>query len=112
MITGAMRTTPTKVLELLVDLLTLGRAVESAALVAAYCLPRPDLRNLEIEHNRFWAKADKVDRKFSMIKDHATLRSTFSKYRIVIPTREEWWKNWSNQPRKWYVWFTDRACNQ
>ncbi len=40
MITGAMRTTPTKVLEKFLDLPTVGTAVESAALMAAYRLLR------------------------------------------------------------------------
>ncbi len=72
MITGPMRTTPTKVLEMFLDLPTLGMAAESAVLMAAYCLPKPDLKNLEIGHNRITAKADKMDNKFSMIKDHVT----------------------------------------
>ncbi len=97
-ITGAMRITPIKVLEMLLDPPPLGMAVEFAALMAAYRLPRPDPRNLRIGHNRIWAKADKVDSKFSMVKDHVILRCTFSKHRIVIPTREEWGKtgpiNW------------------
>ncbi len=88
----AMRTTPTKVLEMLLDQPTFGMTVESTALMATYCLSRPDPRNPEIEHNRIWAKADKVDRKFSMIKDHVTLQHTFSKYQIVIPTKDEWRK--------------------
>ncbi len=86
---SAMRTIPTKVLEMLLDLQTLGMAVESAALMATYCLQRPDLRNQVIGHNRIGAKADKVDSKFRMIKDHITQQRTFSKYRIVIPTVEE-----------------------
>ncbi len=49
MIQGAMRTTPTKVLEMLLDLPTLGTVVESAALMAAYCLLRPDPRNLRTD---------------------------------------------------------------
>ncbi len=47
-ITDEMRTTPTKVLEMLLDLPTLGMAVESAALKSAYHLPRLDPRNLGI----------------------------------------------------------------
>ncbi len=91
MITGEMRTTLTKVLEMLLDLPILGTGVESVALMAAYCLPRPDLRNLGIGHNQIWAKVDKVDSKFGTIKkDQVTLRRTFNKYRIMIPTREEW----------------------
>ncbi len=43
MITGAMRSTSTKVLEMLLDLPTLGMAVESAALMAAYRLLRINL---------------------------------------------------------------------
>ncbi len=43
---------------------------------------------------------------------HATLRRTFGKYLTVIPTREEWDKDWPNWLRKEQVWFTDRACNQ
>ncbi len=70
--TVAMRTTPIKMLEILLDLPTLRTVVESAALMAAYHLLRPDLRNLRIGHNRIWAKADKVDTKFNMIKDHIT----------------------------------------
>ncbi len=88
MITGAMRTTPTKVLMFL-DLPTLGIAVKSAALIAAYHLPRPNLKNLTIGRNWIWVKTDKMDNKFSMIKDHITLRCTFDKYQTVIPTREE-----------------------
>ncbi len=42
MITGAMKTTPTKVSGLFLDVPTLGMAVESAALMAAYRLPRPN----------------------------------------------------------------------
>ncbi len=52
MITEAMRTTPTKVLEMFLDLPTLGMTVESAVLMAAYRLPRPNLKNLGIEHNQ------------------------------------------------------------
>ncbi len=72
-------------LEMLLNLLTHGTALESAALMAAYRLLRTDLRNLGIGHNRIWAKADNVEGKFSMIKDYVTLRRTFGKYRIVIP---------------------------
>ncbi len=56
MITGAMRTTPTKVLEMFLDLPILGKAVEFAALIAAYRLPRPNLKNLGILHNQIWVK--------------------------------------------------------
>ncbi len=59
MIIGTMRTTPTKVLEMFLDLPTLGTAVESAALMAAYRLRRPNPKNLGIGHNRIWAKAVK-----------------------------------------------------
>ncbi len=86
---GAMRTTPTKVLQMLSDLPTLGTVVESAALMSTYRTLRPDLRNLGIGHYWIRGKADKVDGKFSMIKDHIILQHTFSKYRIVILTREE-----------------------
>ncbi len=92
MITGAIRTTPTKVLEMLLDVPTLETAVESAALKTTYRLPWPYARNPGIGHNRIWAKANKVDSKFSMIKDNVTRWRTFSKYRIGIPTREEWGK--------------------
>ncbi len=90
MITGAIRTTPTRYSW---NCQHLESAMESAALMAAYCQPMPDPRNLGIGHNRIWAKADKVDNKFNMIKDHVTLRCTYGKYRIVISTREEWGKN-------------------
>ncbi len=43
--------------------------------------------NLGIGYNRIWAKADKVDNKFSIIKDHVTLRRRFGKYKT--PTKEE-----------------------
>ncbi len=69
MITRAMKTTPTKVLEMFMDLPTLGTVVESAALMAAYRLLRPNPKNLGIGHNWIWAKADKMDNEFSMIKD-------------------------------------------
>ncbi len=46
MITGAMRTTPTKVLETFLDLPILGIAVESAALMAVYRLSRPNLNKI------------------------------------------------------------------
>ncbi len=93
------------------DLPTLGTAVESAELMAAYRLPRPISKNLGIGHNRIWVKADKMDNKFSTIKDHVTLRRTFGKYRTVIPTRKEWYKDWPNWLRKGQVWFTDGACD-
>ncbi len=60
MITGAMRTTVTEVLEMLLDLPMFGIVMESAALLAAYHLSRPDPRNLGIRHNRIWAKVDTV----------------------------------------------------
>ncbi len=88
-IIGAMRTNPTKVLKMSSDLPTLRAVVASAALMAAYRLPRPDLKNLGIGHNRIWVKADKMDNKFSLIEDHITLRRSFVKYWIVILTREE-----------------------
>ncbi len=100
MITGAMRTTPTKVLEMFLDLSTLETAVDSAALMAAYRLPRPNPKKLGIRHNRIWGKADKMDNKFSMIKDHVILRHTFDKYQTVIWTREERDKDWPNRLRK------------
>ncbi len=107
-----MRITPTEVLAMLLDLQTLRMVVEfSALLMAAYRLLRPHLRNLGIGHNRIWTKVDKVGSKFSMIKDHITLRRTFGKYWIVIPTREEF-LSWVTQLRKEHVWFTDGACNQ
>ncbi len=90
MIIGAMRTTLTKVLEMLLDLSTLGMAMESAELTATYHLPRLDPRNLGMEHNWIRTKADKVDSKFSKIKYHVTLQCTFGKYQIVIATREQW----------------------
>ncbi len=89
-----------------------GMAVESATLVAAYHLPRPNSGILGIGHNRIWVKADKMDNKFNMIKDHITLRRTCGNYRTVIPTREEWDKDWPNWLRKRQIWFTDGACDQ
>ncbi len=41
-----------------------------------------------------------MDNKFNMIKDRITLRRTFGNYQTVIPTREEWDKDWSNWLRK------------
>ncbi len=84
----AMKTIPKKSAEMLLDLPTLGIAVEYAAMKAAYCLPMPDPRNLGTGHNRILARADKVYHNFSMIKDRVTLWHTFGKNRIVIPTRE------------------------
>ncbi len=68
MITRAMRTIPKKVLEMFSDLPILGAAVESAVLMAAYRIPRPDPRNLGKGHNWISAKADNVDCKFNMNK--------------------------------------------
>ncbi len=98
-----LRTTPTKVLEMFLDLATLVTAVESGALKATYRLPWPDSRNREIGHNWIWAKADEVDSKFSTIKDHVTQRRTFGKYWIVMQNRDEWENDWTNQLRKGYV---------
>ncbi len=67
---GGHGTTPTKGLETFLNLPTLGMAVESAALMAAYRLLRRNLKNLGVGHNQIWVKADKMDNKFSMIKDH------------------------------------------
>ncbi len=47
-----------------------------------------------------------------MIKDHVTRRRTFGKYQSVIPTREEWDKDWPNWLKKEQVRFTDGACNE
>ncbi len=46
----AMRTTPTEAMEMLLDLPTLSTVVEAPALTAAYCLPRPDQKALEMGH--------------------------------------------------------------
>ncbi len=51
MITGAMRTTSTKVLEMFLNLPTLGMAVKSAALMAVYHLLRVNPKNVVIGHN-------------------------------------------------------------
>ncbi len=56
-------------------------------------LTRPNPGNLGIGHNRIWAKADKMDNKFNMIKDHIILRRTFGNYGTVVPTREDWGKD-------------------
>ncbi len=63
-----MKTTSPNVLGMLPDLPALRRAVEFAALMAAYRLLRLDLRNLGIGRIQIGAKANKVDSKFSMIK--------------------------------------------
>ncbi len=108
----AMRTMSTKVLDGPLDLPMFGMALKSAAaLMAAYRLPTPATRNLRIGHNRIWAKADKVDSKFSMIKYYVNMPRTFGKYWIMISTWEECGKNWTNQLRKGHVWLTDGACN-
>ncbi len=86
--------------------------MESAALMAANHLLKLNPKNLGIGHIRIWAKADKMDNNFSMIKYHITLRRTFGKYWTVIPTKEEWDKDWYNWLRKGQVWFTDGVCNQ
>ncbi len=87
-------------------------AVESAALMATYRSPRPNPKDLGIGHNWIWAKADKMDNNFSVIKDHITLRRTFGKHRTVILTREEWDKDWPEWLGKRQVWFTHEVCNQ
>ncbi len=69
MITGAMRTTPTKVLEMLLDLPTLEMVVESTALMAAYHLKRPDPRNLEMRHNRIWVMIQRAVWHYSLATD-------------------------------------------
>ncbi len=89
MITEAIRTTATKALKMLLDLLPLKTVVETVALGAAYCLLRPSLITLEIGHNQMWLKEDKVDSKFNMTEDYTTLRHTFGKYRMVVPNMEE-----------------------
>ncbi len=63
-----------QVLEMHLDQPTFGRAVASAALITAYHLPRPYLRNLGIGHNGICVKVDKMDIKFIMIKCHVTLQ--------------------------------------
>ncbi len=88
MITGAMRTTPTKVLEMFLDLPILGTTMESAELMAAYHLTRPELRNLLTGHNWICAKVNKVNSKFSMIKDRVTPKRIFNKNQTVILTRK------------------------
>ncbi len=70
MTTGAMNTTPTKVLETFLNLPILGTAVVSAEVMAAYRLRRLNPKNLGIGHNRILAKTDKVDNKFDMMKDY------------------------------------------
>ncbi len=47
-----------------------------------------------------------------MIQDHVCLRRMFGKHRTVIPTREEWDKDWPGWLRKGQAWFTDGAGNQ
>ncbi len=97
MIIGEMRTTSTKVLELFLDLPTCETALLSTALMAAYHLPKPDPINLRIGRNQMWAKINKVGQ-FDMKKDHITLRRKFNKYRITIPTKENW-PNWLRKGR-------------
>ncbi len=58
-ITGAMRTTPTKMLEILLDLPQLGTVVEAVALAAACRLRRPNQNALKIGHSRIWIKAER-----------------------------------------------------
>ncbi len=89
MITGAMRTTPSEVLEMFLDLPTL-RAAVVCSTDGSIPPAKTKSENLRMEHNRIWVKADKTDNKFSMLKDHVTLRCTFGRYRNVIPTREKW----------------------
>ncbi len=71
MITGAMRTTPIKVMEMFLDLPTLSIVLETTDLMAAYSPPRPNQKALETDMT-IWKKAEKVDNKFVMIKDHTT----------------------------------------
>ncbi len=61
MITGTMRTTPTKVMEMLLDLPTLNTMVKIASSTTAYHFQRPDQKVLETGHGRICKKAETVD---------------------------------------------------
>ncbi len=80
---------------------TLSMVAEAAALTAAYRLPRHDQKALETRSGTIWKKAEKVDNKFEMTKDHIIPWYSLDKpYYVIIPTREEWEKDWPDQLRK------------
>ncbi len=89
MITGVMRIFLTKV-QMFLDLPLLRSTVEAVVLMAAYRLPRPNLKNLEIGLSFIRTKADKVDTKFNRTKDRIALRHTLGKYWTEVPTRVDW----------------------
>ncbi len=67
MITGAMRTTPIKMMEMLLNLPTLSTVIEAATLTAAYRLPRPDKRPWKRDIAES-GRLKNVDNKFTMKK--------------------------------------------
>ncbi len=88
MITGAMRTTQKKSAGDVLGSANTGNGDRVCSTDDSIPPTEIKSKNLGMGHNRIWAKADKMNSKFSMIKDYVTLRRMFGKYRTVIPTRE------------------------
>ncbi len=64
---------------MLLHLTQFGTVVGAVAPAAVYCPPRPNQRALKIEHNWIWMKMEKVDNRFTMLKDYILPRYMFDK---------------------------------
>lgn len=96
-ITGAMRTTPTKALETLLNLPTLGVFIKSEAKKAAYRLNITGQwaqRVIGGGHAQIWKNVVKENHMFNFISDKITRRFHFDKkFKTIFPTREDWSNN-------------------
>ncbi len=85
-----------------------------ASLIAAYCLPRPDQKALEMGHGTIWKKAEKVDNKFVTTKNHTNPKYSLDKiYLVIVPIRAEWEKDLPKRLRKehgTYSWKMLQKC--
>ncbi len=64
---------------LLLDLPPLGTVVVTAALATAYCMPKPNQRVLKIGHYWIWIEAEKVDSRFTILKNYVVSKYIFNK---------------------------------
>ncbi len=88
LITGAMRKSLTKVVEILVDLPILSMMVEAAALTSAYHLPGLDRKTLELGHGTMWKKGKKLDNKSVVTKYHTTQRYSINHIKwLYLPSK-------------------------
>ncbi len=62
---------------MLLDLPQLSTVVEIAALAVAYRLPRSNESSLITRHHRIWMRTEKVDSRFTKLKDYIVPRYTF-----------------------------------